>query len=79
MEHVLVVDDLASVRKIVSRKLTTEGYKCKEVPDGDTAIEAIADFEYDLVLLDVSMPGKSGIDVLNEIISRYPDTSVPRR
>lgn len=76
MEHVLVVDDLASVRKIVSRKLISEGYKCREVPDGDTAIEAIADSEYDLVLLDVSMPGKSGIDVLNEIIAKYPDTSV---
>jgi putative nucleotidyltransferase with HDIG domain len=46
------------------------------MPDGDTALKAISDFEYDLVLLDVSMPGRSGIEVLNEIIARYPDTSV---
>ena len=76
MEHILIVDDLASIRKIVYRKLISEGYKCKEVPDGDSALEAISDFEYDLVLLDVSMPGKSGIDVLREILNRYPDTSV---
>jgi len=76
MEHILIVDDLASIRKIVCRKLVSEGYKCREVPDGDTALEAISDFEYDLVLLDVSMPGKSGIEVLKEIITRYPDISV---
>lgn len=76
MGHILIVDDLASIRKIVHRKLTGEGYQCREVPDGDTALEAIADFEYDLVLLDVSMPGRSGTEVLTEIIARYPDTSV---
>ena len=76
MERILIVDDLASIRKIVYRKLVSEGYECKEVPDGDTALEAISEYEYDLVLLDVSMPGKSGIEVLNEIISRCPDTSV---
>ncbi|HEY97701.1 MAG TPA: response regulator [Dehalococcoidia bacterium] len=76
MEHILIVDDLASIRKIVYRKLVSEGYKCREVPDGDSALEAISEFEYDLVLLDVSMPGKSGIEVLREILAIYPDTSV---
>ena len=76
MEHILVVDDLASIRKIVYRKLTSEGYQCKEVPDGDTALEAMSEFEYDLILLDVSMPGKSGIDELSEIVVRNPETSV---
>lgn len=75
-EHILVVDDLASIRTVMYRKLTSEGYECKEAPDGDAALEAISGFEYDLVLLDVAMPGKSGIQVLKEIVARYPETSV---
>ena len=75
-EKILVVDDLASIRKIVYRKLMSEGYSCQEAPDGETALEILAGEEFDLVLLDVSMPGKSGVDVLSEIITRYPDISV---
>ena len=76
MEKILVVDDLASIRKIVFRKLTSEGYSCTEVPDGDTALKTLATEEFGLALLDVSMPGKSGMEVLSEIIVRYPDMSV---
>ena len=76
MEKILVVDDLASIRKIVFRKLTSEGYSCEEAPDGETALKILSQGEFSLALLDVSMPGKSGMDVLREIISRYPDLSV---
>ncbi|MGD9142504.1 MAG: response regulator [Dehalococcoidia bacterium] len=76
MEKILVVDDLASIRKIVYRKLMSEGYSCQDAPDGETALEILAGEEFDLVLLDVSMPGKSGVDILSEVITRYPDISV---
>ena len=76
MEKILVVDDLASIRKIVFRKLTSEGYSCEEAPDGETALEILAKEEFGLVLLDVSMPGKVGTDVLSEVITHYPDLSV---
>jgi len=76
MEKILVVDDLASIRKIVFRKLTSEGFSCEEAPDGETALEILAKEEFGLVLLDVSMPGKVGTDVLSEVITHYPDLSV---
>ena len=76
MEKILVVDDLASIRKIVHKKMISEGYSCEEAPDGETALKILSRGDFGLVLLDVSMPGKSGTDVLNEIITRHPDVSV---
>jgi len=76
MGKILVVDDLASIRKIVARKLVSEGYSCEEAPDAETALEKLAAEEFGLALLDVSMPGRSGMDVLSEVVSRYPDMSV---
>jgi putative two-component system response regulator len=75
-EQILVVDDLASLRWLMSHKLHDEGYGCKEAADGDAALEIMSKQRFDLVLLDIMMPGKSGMEVLDEIVRRYPDTAV---
>jgi putative two-component system response regulator len=75
-ERILIVDDLESIRKVIFRKLAGEGYRCREVSDGNAALEEISRVGYDLVLLDISMSGKSGIEVLGEIVDRHPDTAV---
>jgi DNA-binding response OmpR family regulator len=65
--RVLVADDDADIRDLVEIKLTQAGYAVEAVPDG---LSAWASFEQDppqLVVLDVMMPGLSGIDVLRRI------------
>jgi putative two-component system response regulator len=73
---VLIVDDEARVREIISRKLTNEGYNCLTAPNGNNALKVLKADKVDLVLLDIMMPGKSGTEVLQEIRAKYQDTAV---
>jgi response regulator RpfG family c-di-GMP phosphodiesterase len=73
---IMVVDDEARVRDIVSRKLTNEGYECITASDGLEAITTLKTYQVDLVLLDVIMPGKPGTTVLRELRSKYEDIAV---
>ena len=74
--QVLIADDELSVRDILSRKLIEEGYKCILASDGNSALRKLNTLQFDLALLDITMPGKSGIDILKEIKVKYPDTAV---
>ena len=71
--RILIADDDISVRKILSLRLTAEGYDCVTASDGDGALEKLSDSQFALALLDITMPGKSGVDVLKEIQAKYPD------
>ena len=73
---ILIVDDELRVREILSRKLADEGYQCLTAPDGNSALKLLNNGGVDLVLLDMSMPGKSGTEVLKEINTKHPDTAV---
>ncbi|MBM3175515.1 MAG: response regulator [Chloroflexi bacterium] len=73
---ILIVDDESSVRGIILRKLTQVGYYCDEAANGNIALKKIDERDFDLVLLDISMPVKSGTEVLQEIASKYPDIAV---
>jgi two-component system, OmpR family, response regulator len=65
--RVLVADDDIDIRDLVEFKLTQAGYAVQAVPDGLAAWEAFQAEEPALVILDVMMPGLSGIDVLRKI------------
>jgi putative two-component system response regulator len=73
---ILIADDEPRVREILSRKLIKEGYNCVTADDGSRALKKLSAQPFDLALLDVMMPGKSGADVLKEIQNKYPDTAV---
>src|SRR5262249_22326970 len=62
--HILVVDDNLSNRDLLSRRLVREGYRVTAVESGEAAIAATAAENFDLVLLDMMMPGLSGFEVL---------------
>ena len=66
MPRILVVDDEPPLRELVVVTLG-DGYQCDEAGDGEEALERLHGGEYDLVLLDVMMPGRSGLDVLREM------------
>ncbi len=62
--HILVVDDNASNRDLLSRRLVREGYRVTAVENGAAALALMAAEGFDLVLLDLMMPGMSGFEVL---------------
>jgi len=75
-ETLLIVDDEPAIRKLLCQKLSREGYQCKEVNNAEQALNTLATSPIALVILDIKMPGKSGIELLPEIKSGYPDTAV---
>ena len=65
--RILVVDDDASLSEMLSLVLRQEGFESRLVDRGDDALAAFHDYKPDLVLLDLMLPGKDGIDVCKEI------------
>jgi DNA-binding response OmpR family regulator len=70
--RVLVVDDEPTVRDVVARYLERDGYVVCEVGDGDEVAAAIDSFRPDLIVLDVMLPHRSGLDVLRSVGARVP-------
>ena len=64
---ILVVDDNASNRELLARRLSREGHEVHAAADGREALEMLRKRPFDLVLLDVLMPGRSGAEVLREL------------
>ncbi len=74
--RVLVVDDDASVREFMTHALTEAGHTVTSAEDGESALEAIREQVFDLVVTDVKMPGLSGIQVLEQVKRQSPETEV---
>ena len=64
---VLVVDDDAALSEMLTIVLRNEGFDSRVCPSGDRALEEFRDYKPDVVLLDLMLPGKDGIDVCKEI------------
>ena len=73
---ILVVDDEISVCKELRLFLKGKGYSVAEAYSGDEALEAYKQESPDVVLLDIRMPGKDGIETLHELKALDPDASV---
>ncbi|CAN5358587.1 hybrid sensor histidine kinase/response regulator [soil metagenome] len=65
--HVLVVDDNADNRDVLARRLSKRGYEVDTAPGGDVALTLLSQKDYDVVLLDVMMPGIDGVEVLRRV------------
>jgi len=65
--HILVVDDEPQIRRVMRTTLVAEGYEVSDARTGADALELIRSEKYDLVLLDVNMPGISGLETCREI------------
>jgi two-component system KDP operon response regulator KdpE len=67
--RILVVDDDPQIRRVMRVTLTAQGYEVDDAKDGHSALEKLRDPRFDLVLLDVNMPGLSGLETCREIRS----------
>ncbi len=70
--RILVVDDESSHRQMIEAVLSAEGYEISQADDGQTAIVAVEDRFYDLVIMDIRMPKISGIEALKKIKAISP-------
>jgi DNA-binding response OmpR family regulator len=74
--RILVADDEEPLRRLLHEQLAVSGYLVDEAEDGEAAIAQLQKEQYQLVLLDINMPRKSGIDVLKYIRDRQLPTRV---
>jgi DNA-binding response OmpR family regulator len=74
--RILVADDDRDIRDLVTFKLGQAGFSVRAVDDGTAALAAISDDPPDLAVLDVMMPGLSGIDVLRKLRDAEPTRGV---
>ena len=73
---ILIVDDEESIRDILCRKLQSQGYDCVAAVNGKDALWKAFMQDFDLVFMDIKMPGMSGMEVLPKMITDHPDTCV---
>ena len=65
--RVLLVDDDALLRRLVTDQLALSGFDARSAASGEEALKVLVETDYDVVLLDINMPGLSGLDALREI------------
>jgi len=76
MERILVVDDEKPVREAVALLLKSEGYRVVVAECGHTAVSAIEAFTFDVVIVDIVMPGIDGLETIAILRQDAPDISI---
>src|SRR5580698_1866914 len=73
---ILVIDDEAAIRESLEVLLTLEGYSVRMANDGEQGLRVLEIENFDLVLLDLALPGQSGLELLPQIKERQPELPV---
>ncbi len=72
-KHLLLVEDEAPLRTAVAERLADHGYEVVQAESGEAALEALADFAFDIVVTDLRLPGIDGTAVIEAAVERYPE------
>lgn len=75
-DTILIIDDEPGIRTVLSDIFEDEGYAVRSACDGIEGLQMLSDGEVSLVILDIWLPNKGGIDVLKEIKDDYPELEV---
>lgn len=73
---ILLVDDEPDVTRILSKRLGRRGYECQAAANGQEAVDAMAQFVFGVIIMDVKMPVMDGMSALQIIHSRWPKTQI---
>ena len=72
-KHLLLVEDEAPLRTAVAERLADHGYEVVQAESGESALEALAEFAFDIVVTDLRLPGIDGTAVIEAAVERYPE------
>ena len=75
-EHILIVDDEEMIRDLLSSALAQESYVCHQASNVDEASKLLGEHPIDLVISDIMMPGRSGVELLRDLKKIDPDIAV---
>jgi two-component system copper resistance phosphate regulon response regulator CusR len=73
---ILIVEDEPNVVSVLTRGLNGEGFETSVAPDGSIALEMIATHTFDLIVMDIMLPGVNGIDLCKQVKNKYPFTPI---
>ena len=76
MASILLIEDDAPVRRIISMMLEKEGHEVSEAADGELGIQMYREQPRDLVITDIIMPNKEGLEMIKELKKEYPDVKI---
>jgi DNA-binding NtrC family response regulator len=74
--RILIIDDEAAIRESLEALLEMEGFHVTSAVDGPSGLEQLAANEFDLLLLDLALPGESGLDLLPKVLEMQPEMPV---
>ena len=77
MKRILIIEDDQIVANVYRNKFAVEGYKTETAPDGETGLKVMRTFQPQLIILDLMLPGISGVDVIKEIRSEPEFAKIP--
>ncbi len=73
---ILIVDDDAELRDVMQRVLAMRGYRVTAAANGVEASRAVANTAFDLVITDLIMPERDGVEVINDLRARHPEMRI---
>ena len=76
MKTILFVDDDPSIRALLRQLIAGMGYRALEAPEALAALDILSREQVNLALIDVRMPGRDGVWLLDQIVTRFPGTPV---
>lgn len=76
MANILVIDDDVQILWVLRKILEKEGHKVISASDGEIGLQHFKNASYDLVITDMIMPNKSGINLITDIFQEYPEAKI---
>lgn len=76
MARILIIEDDVPVRMVIKRMIEAEGHEVVEASDGQTGIDMYRKSPTDLVITDIVMPNKEGLETIKELREDFPDIKI---
>jgi DNA-binding response OmpR family regulator len=76
MARILIVDDEESIRYTLTKTLKSQGHEIYQASDGDTALKVLSEQEIELVVTDILMPNREGLETIREIRMNWPEIKI---
>ena len=74
--NILVIDDETLILKALERTISDAGYTVKTMDDGEKALKLLSEYDFDIAIVDIKMPGISGMEVLKRAKEIKPELEV---